>query len=56
MGAFCRLLFDIQGIESSEVANAIQHHLGCQARSGQVGLNWELLTVLAITDSPVTAR
>ena len=46
MGAFCRLLFDMQGVQDNEVADEIEEYLGLSARDGQLGLNWELLLVL----------
>lgn len=47
MAAFCRLLFDMRGIDDSEVVAAIDRHLGLCTRDGEIGMNWELYFVLA---------
>lgn len=47
MGDFCRLLFDMENIGSGEVADAIEHRLGVRSRDGRLGMNWELMVVLA---------
>jgi len=48
MGDFCRLLFDMRGIEADEDAAGIERHLGTSAGAdGQVGMNWELYTLVA---------
>ena len=53
MGAFCRLLFDMDGIGDAEVADAIGRHLGTVERDGRIGMNWELHCVLGARGSQV---
>lgn len=53
MGAFCRLLFDIEGIPDAEVADAIGQHLGTVERDGRIGMNWELTCLLGRRDDAV---
>ncbi len=48
MGAFCRLLFDMRRIEAGDVADEIEERLGVTRAGGRIGLNWELLLVLAL--------
>ncbi len=50
MGAFCHLLFDIREIDVSEVADAIEQHLGLRAQDKQIGMQWELYFILAVRD------
>lgn len=50
MGAFCRLLFDIEGIPDVEVAEAIGKYLSTTERNGRVGMNWELTCLLGRRD------
>ena len=45
MGEFCRLLFDIRGVDAAAVADAIESRLGVSHRDGATGMNWELLVV-----------
>lgn len=47
MTAFCRLLFDMEGIKDADVAEAIGQHLGTIERDGRIGMNWELHCLLA---------
>ncbi|NJN52532.1 MAG: methyltransferase domain-containing protein [Gammaproteobacteria bacterium] len=47
MGAFCRLLFDLRDIAVDDVIDAVESRLGTIERHGKVGMNWELMLVLA---------
>lgn len=50
MGAFCRLLFDIEGVADAEIADAIEKHLGTVERDGRIGMNWALHCLLGGRD------
>lgn len=47
MGAFCRMLFDMRGLEDEHIAKAIERRLGLRSRPGEVGMQWELFAVAA---------
>lgn len=47
MGAFCRLLFDMQGIGDAGVTEAIRQQLGTTERDGRIGMHWSLYGLLA---------
>jgi SAM-dependent methyltransferase len=48
MGAFCRLLFDMRGIDDATVADAIETRLGVTVRGSECGMNWELMIAVAV--------
>jgi hypothetical protein len=48
MGAFCRVLFDIRGIDDATVADAIETRLGVTVRGSECGMNWELMIAVAL--------
>jgi len=55
MGAFCRLLFDIRGVDAETVAAAIETRLGITTRGAECGLNWELMIAVARREATAPA-
>jgi SAM-dependent methyltransferase len=43
--AYCRLLFDIRGVDDATLLRALENYLGLVVRDDAIGLNWELCLV-----------
>lgn len=51
MAAFCGKLFDIRGIDSDGIVEAIETMLGAEPLpGGGIGMRWSLMTVVAVKD------
>jgi SAM-dependent methyltransferase len=42
-GDFCRLLFDVRGLDADAVADAVEEYLGFDRHGDRIGMQWELL-------------
>jgi SAM-dependent methyltransferase len=45
LAAYCRLLFDLRGLDDATLLGALEDYLGLADRDGAVALNWELCVV-----------
>ncbi|CAG0938517.1 hypothetical protein GPROT2_00260 [Gammaproteobacteria bacterium] len=41
-GDFCRLLFDVRGLDADAVADGIEEHLGFEQQRSRLGVKWQL--------------
>jgi SAM-dependent methyltransferase len=47
LAEFCRMFFDMPGLDDETLIAGVERHLGLCTRAGAIGMNWELFVVRA---------